>query len=85
MSGRTLETKLSRILHSYWTTHHTTTGVTPVELLMKRKLQTNLDRLRPSTSITTPPSNEQTGREAEAKIGVELRQQASDSEAVAIG
>ena len=31
---------------------HTTTGVTPVELLMKRKLQTNLDRLRLFTYTT---------------------------------
>ena len=50
MSGGTLETKLSRFLQSYRKTPHTTTGVTPVELLIKRNLQTNLHRLRPSTS-----------------------------------
>ena len=52
MSGRTLETKLSRFQLSYRTTPHITTGVTPAELLMKMKLQTNLFRLRPSTSTT---------------------------------
>ena len=52
MSVGTLETKLSRFLLSYRTTPHTTTGVTPAELLMKRKLQTNLDRSRPSPSTT---------------------------------
>ena len=52
MSGGTLETKLLWFLLSYRITPHTTTGVTPAELLMKRKLQTNLDRLRPSTSTT---------------------------------
>ena len=50
MSVRTLETKLSHFLLSYRTTLHLTTGVIPAELLMKRKSQTNLDRLRPSTS-----------------------------------
>ena len=52
MSGGTLETKLSQFLLSNSTTPYTTTGVTPAELLMKRKLQINLDRLRPSTSNT---------------------------------
>ena len=50
MSGGTLETKLSGFLQSYRKTPHTTTGDTPVELLIKKKLQTNLHRLRPSTS-----------------------------------
>ena len=49
ISGRTLETKLSRFLLSNRTTPQTTSGVSPVELLMKRNLLTNLDRLRPST------------------------------------
>ena len=52
MSGGTLETKLSRFLLSYRTTPYATTGVTSAELLMKRKLQTNLDKLKPSTSTT---------------------------------
>ena len=52
MSGGTLKTKLSRFLLSYRTTPHNTTGVTLAELLKKMKLQTNLDRLRPSTSAT---------------------------------
>ena len=52
MLDGTLETKPSRFLLSYKTTPHTTTGVTPAERLMERKLQTNLDRLRPSTLTT---------------------------------
>ena len=59
MSGGTLETKLSRFLFSYWSTPHTTTGVTPAELLIKRKLQTNIDWLRPSTSTTVLLSQDQ--------------------------
>ena len=38
MSGGTLETKISRFLLTYRTIPHTTTGITPAELLMKRKL-----------------------------------------------
>ena len=52
MSGGTLETKLSWFLFSYRTIPHTTNGVIPAELQVKRKFQTNLDRLRPSTSTT---------------------------------
>ena len=52
MSDGTLETKLSRFQLFYRTTPYTTNGVTPAELLIKRKLQINLDRLRPSTSTT---------------------------------
>ena len=53
MSGGTLETKPSWFLLSYMTTPDTTTGVTPAELLMKRKLQTNLDRLKPSLPLSS--------------------------------
>ena len=52
MSGGTLERKLSRFLLSYRTTPNTSTGAIPAEMLVKRKLQTNLDRLMPSTSTT---------------------------------
>ena len=51
ISGGTLEIKLSRFLLFYRTTSYTTTRVIP-ELLMKRKLQTNLEMLKPSTSTT---------------------------------
>ena len=45
MSGGTLETKLSQFLLSYRTTPDTTTGVTPAELLMKRKLENKLGQV----------------------------------------
>ena len=38
-----LQTRVSRFLFNYHTTPHTTTGATPAELLMGRRLRTHLD------------------------------------------
>jgi len=43
-----LETCLSRFLFNYRTTPHTTTDVSPAELLMNLKLRSSLDLLSPS-------------------------------------
>ena len=50
MEEGSVQTKLSRFLLSYRTTPHSTTGVPPAELLMKRKLHTQLNRLLPSVA-----------------------------------
>ena len=50
MEEGTMQDKLSRFLLKYRTTPHTTTGVTPTELLMKRKLRTKLDLIVPNTA-----------------------------------
>lgn len=50
MEEGTMQDKLSRFLLKYRTTPHTTTGVTPAELLMKRKLRTKLDLMVPNTA-----------------------------------
>ena len=50
MGEGSIQTKLSRFLLSYLTTPHSTTGVPPAELLMKRKLRTQLDRLYPNVA-----------------------------------
>ena len=42
----TLEDRISRFLFAYQTTPHTTTGVSPAELLMERRLKTRLDLVR---------------------------------------
>ena len=42
-----LETRVNRFLFHYRTTPHTTTGVTPAELLMGRRLRTHLDLMHP--------------------------------------
>ena len=43
----TLEDRISRFLFAYRTTPHTTTGVSPAELLMGRRLKTRLDLVKP--------------------------------------
>ena len=48
MEEGSVQTKLSRFLLSYRTTPHSTTGAPPAELLLKRKLHTQLNRLVPS-------------------------------------
>ena len=48
-----LDTKLSRFLLSYRTTPQTTTGKTPCELLVNRKLKTRLDLVNPLSQNTT--------------------------------
>ena len=44
-----MQTELSRFLLKYLTTPHSTTGVTPAQLLMKKKIRTRLDLLLPNT------------------------------------
>ena len=48
MKQGTVDTKLSRFLFSYRITPHSTTGKSPAELLMGKRLRTNLDLLVPS-------------------------------------
>jgi len=48
MGEGTVETKLSRYLMRYRITPHTTTGISPAELLMKRKPRCRLDLVRPN-------------------------------------
>jgi hypothetical protein len=48
--GATLQEKLSRFLLTYRITPHTTTGVTPSQLLMGRCLRSRLDRLFPDVA-----------------------------------
>ncbi|XP_044184326.1 LOW QUALITY PROTEIN: uncharacterized protein K02A2.6-like [Acropora millepora] len=50
MGEGSIQTKISRFLLRYRTTPHSTTGVPPSELLMKRKLHTQLDRIFPSVA-----------------------------------
>ena len=45
--GDSLEERLAVFLFTYRITPHTTTGVSPAELLMKRRLRSRLDRLFP--------------------------------------
>lgn len=47
MSGQSLETKLARFLFQYRITPHTTTGVSPAEMLLGRRPKSHLDLLQP--------------------------------------
>ena len=54
MGEGSIQTKISRFLLRYRTTPHSTTRVPPAELLMKRKLHTQLDRIFPSVADRVP-------------------------------
>ena len=51
-SGSDIDTRLARFLFHYRTTPNSTTGVSPAELLMGRKLKTHLDQLHPNLAST---------------------------------
>ena len=50
MREGTLQERMAHVLFTYRTTPHTTTGVTPAELLMGHRLRTQLDHLKPDLS-----------------------------------
>ena len=54
-----LETRISRFLFKYRTTPHTTTGISPAELLMGRQLRSHLSILHPDFTIQTRVTNKQ--------------------------
>lgn len=56
--GSDIHCRLAKFLLSYRTTPQSTTGVTPAELLMKRRLRTRLDLLRISLSSTVEAKQE---------------------------
>ena len=47
MKGASVEEKLSKFLHKYRITPHSTTGISPSELLMGHRLRSRLDLLHP--------------------------------------
>lgn len=51
-NGNSMQTKVNRFLFQYRITPHTTTGQTPAELLMNRKLKSRLDLVRPDVTRT---------------------------------
>ena len=50
MEGDSLEEKLSRFLHEYRITPYSTTGISPSELLMGKRLRSRLDLIYPDVS-----------------------------------
>ena len=49
-SSDTLQTRVARFLFHYRTTPHTTTGISPAELMMGRRLRTHMSCLLPDTA-----------------------------------
>ena len=47
MAGGTIETRVSRLLAAYRVTPHSTTGVSPAELMFNRKVRTRFDLSKP--------------------------------------
>ena len=46
-SQLTIQHQLSNLLLSYWSTPHTTTGVSPAELFLKQLLRVHLSKMKP--------------------------------------
>ena len=67
MEKEELQTKLSRFLLCYRTTPTTSTGLTPSELFMKRRLRTRLDLLKPSVEERMSNYQEVTKQYADRK------------------
>ena len=67
-----IQTKLSRFLMSYRTTPNTTTGVTPSELFLGRRMKTRLDILRPN--LLTKVTGKQTKQKMYHDIHSSVRQ-----------
>ena len=56
--GSSIQERLSKFLFNYRITPHTTTGVAPCELLMKRRLRSRLDLLHPELSTRVESQQE---------------------------
>ena len=57
---------------SYRNTPHSTTGVTPVELFLKRKVQTRLDLLRPNVPERVSQNQATTSRTVTKRLDLEI-------------
>ena len=59
LNESTLETKLSRFLFAYRTTPHSSTGVSPAELMYNCRIRTVMDNLRPDLGKKVHQGQEQ--------------------------
>ena len=66
----TLTDRLSRSLFSYRTTCHSTTGVSPAELLLGRKVRTRLDLLKPNVAsrVEAQQSKQKEAHDGQARV-----------------
>lgn len=75
----TLNQKLARFLMQYRNTPHTTTGVSPAELFMKRQLRTHLDLMKPSyedkvikQQLQQKQGHDKKARQRDFEVGTEV-------------
>jgi len=68
----TLHLKLAQFLLSYRSTPHSTTGLSPAELFLKRPLKTRLDLLHPSveTNVMQSQADQKVSHDARSKLRV---------------
>ena len=58
-SSGTIHDKIAKVLLQYQMTPHSTTGITPAELLLGRKLRSCLDHLKPSIGFKVTEKQQQ--------------------------
>ena len=70
MQGNDLKPKLSRFLFDYGIRPHSTTGIAPSELLMKRQLKTRLHLIKPDVGrkVITMQTRQKTTHDRHAKV-----------------
>ena len=69
MDSGSIQTRISRFLFNYRITSQGTTGISPAELLMKRKLHSRLDQLIPdiSTQVAKTQEKQKTYHDSKAR------------------
>ena len=73
MSQGSLETRIARFLFHYRITPHTTTGISPAELLFGRRLRSHLDLLKPDFTVASRVSRHQQAQKARHDLHTQNR------------
>ena len=68
MDSGSIQTRISWFLFNYRITSQGTTGISPAELLMKRKLHSHLDQLIPDISTQVAKAQEQQKTYHDSKV-----------------
>ena len=77
--GKDWKDEVRKYLVAYRSTPHTTTGVSPAELLFGRKMQTKLPELREEV-IASEVRDRDSGMKAKAKVYADKKRNAKESD-----